>query len=66
MGMKPSDRYTVSLCHECHMRQHRLGELRFWGALALNPVKIADRLFSRAPDLAAMRAVVFAERERRK
>lgn len=26
MGMKPSDRWTVSLCRDCHAEQHRIGE----------------------------------------
>lgn len=30
MGQKPDDHRTVSLCHECHSRQHRLGEATFW------------------------------------
>src|SRR6476646_6472490 len=29
MGIKPSDRYSVSLCASCHELQHRFGELRF-------------------------------------
>lgn len=30
MGRKPSDFYTVSLCKECHTRQHAVGEETFW------------------------------------
>ena len=30
MGLKPSDCYTVPLCHSCHTRQHRIGERTFW------------------------------------
>ena len=30
MGRKPSDYYAVSLCKECHQRQHNLGEVTFW------------------------------------
>ena len=27
---KPDDHRTVSLCHECHSLQHRMGEVTFW------------------------------------
>lgn len=30
IGQKPDDWHTVSLCHECHARQHRDGEVTFW------------------------------------
>ena len=30
MGQKPDDWFTVSLCKECHMKQHRVGERTFW------------------------------------
>lgn len=30
MGTKPSDWRAVSLCHECHALQHRIGEATFW------------------------------------
>jgi hypothetical protein len=29
MGLKPSDRWCISLCRDCHARQHRLGEAPF-------------------------------------
>ena len=30
-GLKPSDMFTVPLCHNCHHKQHNVGELTFWG-----------------------------------
>lgn len=33
IGQKPDDFMTVSLCHDCHNRQHREGERSFWGNL---------------------------------
>ncbi len=27
--MKPGDYWTISLCHDCHAEQHRIGELSF-------------------------------------
>lgn len=29
MGRKPSDFWAISLCHECHAAQHRMGEQSF-------------------------------------
>lgn len=31
MGQKPDDWRAVSLCKECHQRQHNIGEHTFWG-----------------------------------
>lgn len=31
-SLKPSDNYTVPLCHKCHQEQHQIGELAFWGS----------------------------------
>lgn len=31
MGVKPSDKWTVPLCRECHQVQHNRGEVDFWG-----------------------------------
>jgi hypothetical protein len=30
MGQKPSDDRTVSLCRDCHSKQHSVGEETFW------------------------------------
>lgn len=30
MGQKPDDWRTVSLCRDCHRRQHEVGEATFW------------------------------------
>ena len=30
IGQKPSDYRAVSLCGECHRRQHTVGEATFW------------------------------------
>ena len=30
MGQKPDDWRTVSLCRDCHTRQHMIGERPFW------------------------------------
>lgn len=35
MGQKPDDWLTVSLCRDCHRRQHEIGEPSFWGKFPL-------------------------------
>jgi len=30
MGQRPDDHRTVSLCKECHRKQHTIGERTFW------------------------------------
>lgn len=30
IGQKPDDWRTVSLCRDCHRRQHEIGEATFW------------------------------------
>lgn len=65
MGLKSDDRWTVPLCHDCHMEQHSVGEVTFWLRLKLDPIRIAAELHRVSPNLPAMRAVVFKHREGR-
>src|SRR6201987_5341848 len=58
-GMKPSDRYCVSLCTSCHELQHRFGELTFWSVLRIDPLNVALRLWTVSGDLAAGERIVF-------
>jgi hypothetical protein len=46
MGLKPSDRFTVPGCHDCHVRSHQVGEQTFWGALGIDPLDCACRLWT--------------------
>src|SRR6478735_5564014 len=45
-GMKPSDRFSLPLCTECHALQHQFGELRFWAILRLDPLNVAFALWT--------------------
>jgi hypothetical protein len=63
MGIKPSDRYSVSLCASCHELQHRFGELRFWSVLRIDPLNIALRLWTVSGDLEAGERTVFRARQ---
>ena len=65
IGIKPGDLWTLPLCHRCHMRQHEIGEDRFWHGLGLNPLTIAMDLWG-CFSIEQMRAVIFAAREKRK
>ncbi len=62
-GIKPSDRYSVSLCTGCHELQHRFGELRFWSALRIDPLNVALRLWTVSGDLQAGERTVFRARQ---
>ena len=63
MGIKPSDRYSVSLCTSCHELQHRFGELRFWSVLRIDPLNVALRLWTVSGDLEAGERIVFRARQ---
>jgi len=62
-GMKPSDRYSVSLCTGCHALQHQFGELTFWGVLRIDPLNVAFRLWTVSGDIKAGERIVFRARQ---
>ena len=62
-GIKPSDRYSVSLCTSCHELQHRFGELRFWSVLRIDPINVALRLWTVSGNLEAGERTVFRARQ---
>ena len=69
IGIRPDDSWALPLCNECHMEQHAIGEETFWGVwnLGLNPFETASLLYyARKDGIEAMRAVIFAAREKRK
>jgi hypothetical protein len=61
--MKPSDRYSVSLCTSCHELQHRFGERTFWSVLRIDPLNVALRLWTVSGDLEAGERIVFRARQ---
>jgi hypothetical protein len=63
-GMKPSDRYSLSLCTSCHELQHRFGELTFWSALRIDPLNVALRLWTVSGDINAGERIVFRARQK--
>lgn len=49
MSMKPADRWCVSLCHDCHARQHRMGERSFWEMAGKDPIALATEFAKASP-----------------
>jgi hypothetical protein len=62
-GIKPSDRYSVSLCVSCHALQHQFGELRFWSILRIDPLSVALRLWTVSGNTEAGERIVFRARQ---
>ena len=62
-GMKPSDRYTLSLCRDCHALQHQFGELTFWSTIRIDPLNVAFRLWTVSGDIKAGERIVFRARQ---
>lgn len=48
-GMKPSDRWTISLCKPCHIEQHRIGERPFERLMGINLKVLAAEFFAKSP-----------------
>ena len=63
LGKKPADKWTLSLCSECHRlarhAQHNRNEQEFWASIGINPLITCERLHAQRGDLVAMRAVIF-------
>lgn len=48
-SLKPSDKWCVSLCADCHARQHKVGERTFWKPLGINPKILAEEFARKSP-----------------
>jgi hypothetical protein len=48
-GMKPSDKWCLSLCGKCHRRQHQIGEQSFEHETGINLKELAAEFFRRSP-----------------
>ena len=49
VGLKPSDRWVVSLCAYHHQEQHRLGEATFGDRYVIDLAKLAVEFSRRSP-----------------
>lgn len=48
-GIKPSDRWCISLCKKCHELQHMLGEESFEKATGINMKALAEAFYKLSP-----------------
>lgn len=48
-GLKPSDKWTISLCRDCHSEQHRIGEAPFERKHGINMKALAEAFFRASP-----------------
>ena len=51
LGLKPSDKWTISLCGHHHVEQHELGEAGFEARYDLNLFELAREFARRSPYL---------------
>ena len=48
MAQKPDDKWTVSLCSNCHRAQHAAGdELKWWATKGIDTFMLAIKMRSR-------------------
>lgn len=50
MGMKPSDKFVIPMCHTCHAMQHNYGERVYWGQFHISPLEVAAELWQASGD----------------
>ena len=53
VGEKPSDVWTVPMCHDCHLGkggQHSMNERAFWQRVGIDPILIALALYAVSGD----------------
>jgi hypothetical protein len=51
LGLKPSDKWTISLCEFHHLEQHAIGESLFEAKYDLNLLELAKEFARRSPYL---------------
>jgi hypothetical protein len=56
MGQKAHDWFTVSLCKDCHQRQHSKGEITFWANYNIDPMELAEAFAKASPKAAEIAA----------
>lgn len=55
-GMKPSDRWCISLCSACHRQQHAMGEPMFEQAHGINMKALAEEFTRKSPHRSKLEA----------
>lgn len=49
IGIKPSDKWTISLCKTCHAEQHAMGEASFEAAYGIKMKALAEAFYKSSP-----------------
>jgi hypothetical protein len=49
VGIKPSDRFCISLCKACHSDQHQMGERTFEKLWGIDLLALAEAFFRASP-----------------
>lgn len=57
LGQKPDDWRTVSLCRDCHCKQHQVGEQTFWFAAGVEVEALIDAFCKASPKAMEIRKV---------
>jgi hypothetical protein len=60
-GLKPSDRWTISLCREHHAEQHRIGEAAFEKRYGLDLIALAEEFARRSPHWSKLLIMIAGE-----
>lgn len=55
-GIKPSDKWTISLCKTCHARQHQIGETSFEHAWGIDLKAMAEAFYKASPHRSKLEA----------
>jgi hypothetical protein len=53
-GQKPGDNWVVPICAKHHALQHRQGEISFWSAAKIDPLKLASEFWEKSPHRAKL------------
>ena len=56
VGIKPSDKWVISLCRDCHSRQHQIGEQSFERETGINMKALAEAFLRTSPHKSKLEA----------
>lgn len=49
VGIKPSDKWCISLCRDCHSLQHQIGEVGFEMESGIDMKALAEEFYRKSP-----------------
>ena len=63
-GEKPSDRWTLPLCPDCHVNgpdaQHKSNEAAWWTRHGIDPIALCIKLYEASGDLELMERIILS------